>query len=217
MDTCLVLIADPQRMFAQSLATTLSTYLGFQVVNDHPTDGADVLRAADEHRPDVVLLEYWLEEMKAPATIRALLARQPQVTPIVVTWLPGAPHVADTLKAGAAGIITKNERVEHLVDGIHRARAGEWPIFRQELEKLVGRIQVRADTGKQATTRFDSLAPRELEVVKLIGGGLHPPDIAKQLGLTRDTVRGYIRDILRKTGAQSQVELIALARDQGLL
>lgn len=217
MDTSRVLVADPQRMFAQSLATALRTDFGFEVVDEYPADGADVLRVAGEHRLDVVLLEYWLEEMRAPATIRALLARQPRVTPIVVTWLPGASHVAETFKAGAYGVITKNEPVEHLVDGIHRAQAGEWPIFRQDLENLVGRIQVRAETWEQAATQFSSLAPRELKVLSLIGGGLHPQDIAKELGLTRETVRGYIRDILRKTGAQSQVELIALARDQGLL
>lgn len=216
MSKLFVLIADPQRMVAQALAVALRGY-DVEALDEHPDSGADTIRAVERHRPDVVLLEYWLQDMRAPAATRAILARAPATKVIALTWLPGAPHASETLKAGACGFLTKNQSLDHLADAIRRAHAGEWPIFREELEQLVGRISQRTEISETAAARFDALAPREMEVLRLIGHGWHAAEIAKHLQLAEATVRGYIRDILAKTGTQSQIEVMALARDYGIV
>lgn len=212
-----VLVADPQRMFAEALAVALRGYSELQVAEDHPGSGPELVRAVETHHPHVVVCEYWLEGMKAPATARAILARAPRTTVIAVSWLLGPPQVSDTLKAGVAGFLTKNEPVARLVEGIRRAQTGEWPVFREDLEQLVGRIDTRARFTEHAAELFASLSPRELEVLGLVGSGRDARQIARGLDLTENTVRRYIANILTKTGTHSQIELVSLARDQGLI
>lgn len=212
-----VLIVDPQRMFAEALAAALRGYPGLTVVDHHPRTGANAIRGVDAHRPDVLVSEYWLEEMKAPAATRSILSRVPDTIVIAVSWLPGPHLIGEMLEAGAVGFLTKNEPVAHLVDGIHRARAGERPIFREELEGLIGVINTREAMIEQAGEDFAALRPREMEVLRLIGHGLDARQIAGHLGLTQGTVRNYINNVLVKTGTRSQVEAVSLARDQGII
>lgn len=217
MKATTVVIADPQLVVAEALTVALSTHEDLNVLDSHPSSAAELVRAVEQHCPHVVVAEYWLKELRGPAATRAVHARRPDTKVIVLSWLLGAEQVMETLRAGACGFLPKNCKLDELADGIRAADAGEWPIFKERLERMVGRIGSRAEIVEQATNRLAQLTPRQMEVLELLAAGLDAQDISKRLGLTLVTVRSYISDVLHKTHSRSQIEAVALARNQGLL
>lgn len=214
-----VLIADPQRMVAEALAIALRHQAdpGFDVIDEHPASGGDLIRAVTAHEPDVVITEYWLVDMAAPAAIQSVHARRPDLPVLVLAWLPGVQQIKISLEAGACGFLPKSAPLARLVEALGLAQQGVRPIFAEELEHFVSMVADRTRISEQAAKALCRLAPRELEVLRLLGSGLHVADVADRLELAETTVRGYVSNILQKTGTQSQVEIIALARDQGFL
>lgn len=210
-----VLIADPDRMVAEAIAAALRTRRHASVVTTHPGTGREAIAAVERHRPDLVFVEYVLDDMKAPRAVRQILAQVPGTTVIGLSSLPDGPHVTDTLNAGAAGFLAKASSLEELVACVQRAQGGQSPLSEEAMTEL----EVRAGRGscKEPEVCLASLAPREREVLRLIGRGMHVDQISRQLKLKESTVRGYVRSMLHKTNTRSQVEVVALAREHGVI
>jgi DNA-binding NarL/FixJ family response regulator len=117
--------------------------------------------------------------------------------------------------AGAAGFVAKTSALEQVLDAIRSARSGSMvvdPAF------LAGLLTSRSrqpehvpDGGRPALT------PREMEVLKLLGSGLDPRTIARQLSISLHTCRGYVKSMLAKLDCHSQLEAVVTASRLGLL
>lgn len=212
-----VLVCDPQRLVAESLGGVLATREGLRIYARVPESGIEAVSAAERLTPDVALVDHWLNDMEAPAVIRAIGARAPATQVIVLSWFHGPPHIRAALNAGAVGFLPKSESVLRVDEAIRRAWAGEAPVFRQELEELIGTIEQRAAQATIMADRLARLTPRELEVLRLLGAGLDPEQIAHRLELSAGTVRNYVQSLRDKTCTNSQTRLVALARDHGVI
>lgn len=217
MDATLVVIADAQYLFAESLATALTERAGLKVVPDHPNRGSDVLTLVASERPDVALVDYWLPDMDGPSVIGQLRARAPATKVITLSWFHGRREVQQALHNGAVGFLPKGVRVDQVAEAIARAQDGEDPVFAEELTKLVRTITARNNALGDIAQRFAVFTPRELDVLQLIAAGLSARMIARRLDIREATVRTHITRILAKTEAGSQLEVVAMARDQGLV
>lgn len=211
------MIADAQLLFAESLGVALVDRYGFTVLQDHPTKGTDVLALAVAERPDVALLDYWLPDMESSALIKQFLRRLPYANIITLSWFHGPPQIQAALDAGAVGFLPKGVHIQTVADAIQQAVAGDTPVFAEEIAEMLDRITVRTSIVEERSERFATLTPRELHVLQLLATGLSALEIHQYLEISEATARTHIRRILAKTGAHSQVELIALAREQGLL
>lgn len=212
-----VLVCDPQRLVAESLGGVLATRDGLRIYARVPESGIEAVSAAERLTPDVALVDHWLNDMEAPAIIRAIGARAPATKVIVLSWFHGPQHIRAALNAGAVGFLPKSESVLRVDEAIRRAWAGEAPVFRQELEKLIGTIEQRAAQATVMADRLARLTPRELEVLRLLGAGLDPEQIAHRLELSPGTVRNYLQSLRNKTSTNSQTRVVALARDHGVI
>lgn len=212
-----VLIADAQLLFADALALALAWSPDVAVVDERPETGLAVLQTARAHHPDVALIDFWLPDMEAPVLVRELHERVPETNVIHLAWFHGPPQAQASLNAGAASFLPKSITVERLAEGVRRAHAGERPVFGEQLDRLVQTIKARADFIDLVGERFATLTPRELEVLQLLAGGLTMVEIAARLDVKQNTARTHVQNLLQKTGARSQLELVLLARDQGLV
>jgi two-component system response regulator DesR len=213
----LILIADAQRLFSESLGIALGLQPGLEVLNDHPTEGLGAVEVALARRPDVAVLDYWMVGMEGPAVARAILKRVPTCKILMVSWLHGPPQVQEALDAGVVGFLPKSLRVQQVVEAIRRAQSGESPVFAEQLRVLLDSIETRANEVDRAAERLGSLTPREIQVLTLLSFGRPIEDVAADLSIAPGTLRTHVHNILRKTGARSQLEALALARHYGLI
>lgn len=212
-----VLVVDAQPLVADSLALALAAYhFDLEVLEDRPSSAAVILQTISEKRPDVTLLDYWME-MDAPALTRMILARRPDHKILVLSWFHGPREIEHALDAGAVGFLPKNLKVDQVAEGIRRAQAGERPVFAEQLEHIVRKIQKRDAEADRTWQKLVDLTPREILVLKMLSLGKGVSDIAEELFVSQSTVRKHIFNTLQKLDAHSQLEAIALARRYGLL
>lgn len=217
MDPIRVLTSDAQFLFADALATSLAGCKDLLLLDDRPVKGLDALHAATTYHPDVVLVDYWLPDMEGPVAIRELHRRVPDAKALALSWFHGADHIHAALAAGAVGFLPKSLSVGQVAEGVRRAHQGENPVFGKELAKMVDKIATRRAAVKQVDQRFASLTLREMEILQLLALAYTRTDIARRLQIREATVRTHLSRLLGKTGATSQLEVVTMARDAGIV
>ncbi|MGI8426373.1 MAG: LuxR C-terminal-related transcriptional regulator [Actinomycetota bacterium] len=212
-----VLVADAQHLFAQSLVGVLKAFPEFQVFDEFPITGSGVTDIAKILHPDVIVLDYWISDMGGPVAIQRIIAKIPGCKVLVLSWFHGPREIKNTLDAGAVGFLPKSVTVEQVAEGIKRAHAGEKPVFAEELGELFQTISARGSDVNEVSKRFQHLTGREIHVLKVLSRGLSIEEAAKDLLISKATLRAHVRSILKKSGTKSRSEAVALALYCGLL
>ncbi len=198
-----ILIAEDQGMMRSALATLLDLEEDLHVVATLAR-GDEVLSAAQDARPDVVLLDIELPGRSGLDLIPDLVHALPSSAVIVLTTFGRPGYLRRALESGAKGFLVKDDPVEQLAASIRRVLAGE--------------IVVNPHLAAQALTASPNpLSDRERQVLSAASGGATIADIAGQLHLSPSTVRNYLSSAIGKTGTRNRSEALSLARDRGWL
>lgn len=174
--------------------------------------GREGIMLAERTRPDVVLLDLRLPDMLGSEVIRGIRAGAPDAKVVLFTAFPDHAAVQPALAAGATAVVLKDVDKADLVDVIRRVAAG------QPLDRTLG----PADPDEQGRLRTQKLrrsgiTPREYDILRRISMGETNPEIAEQLGLTRNTVKTYVQNALSKLGARNRIEALNRLHELGLL
>lgn len=212
-----VLVADSQRLFAEGVATALSNEPSLEVFEEYPVRGIDALAAVARLRPQVVFYDYWMVGVNGPAAARAIGASTPEAKVILLSSFHGQAHVREALDAGAVGFLPKGVRIDQLVEAAHQAAAGDPLVFGEELVRMVEAIEERADDAEERWEKLLSLTARQLEILGLMAQGRPTKQMARELHITVGTLKNHISAMLLRTGARSQMELVTMARNAGIL
>jgi DNA-binding NarL/FixJ family response regulator len=214
-DEIRVLIVDDHRMVADGLALTLSHSAGINVVGVGMTV-AEGVSLAVEHRPDVLLIDYFLPDGTGAAAAAQIREHLPNVAIVVLTANGGDDALLAAVDAGACGFLLKTQAAIQVVDAVRRAAEGEMLIPAATLVGLIGR---RRQTGSSEGQypQGDMLTTREQEILALMARGASNRAIAEQLVIEYSTVRSHVQRILDKLGAHSKLEAVARASESGLL
>lgn len=212
----LILVADAQRLVAETLAISLR-YAGFEVVDEYPRTGGDAVAAAREHDPEVVLMDYWIPGMTGPAATRLILERRPDTKVMLFSWFHGPTQVQEALAAGAAAFIPRGISFQQVVEGIQRATSGEPLVYAEQLAEVLDEISRKAEEAEERARRLKSLTPREIDILQHLCQGHPAKHVAAQLGISVGTLKNHIHRILAKTGARTQLEAINMARHEGFI
>lgn len=188
---------DDHRSFAEALTFAVGRIDDIEALNC-AYSVEDALVAVHAEQPDVVIIDWQLRGVDGVEGTRRIKSARPNTAVILVTGhaAPGLERVA-TL-AGASAVLPKESPIADIVDAVRRC-AGREP------------SSATGSVGRHALT------PREIEVLSLLASGKDTPTIAAELYLSVHTVRGYVKDLCRKFSAHSQLELVATARQAGLL
>lgn len=206
-----VLVADAQQLLADALRVSLALEPDIEVMDERPVTGLEAVEAIVRRRPDVCLLDYWMAGMEGPAATRMALKKAPRQKIVLLGWFHGPPEIKAARRAGAVAFLSKELTVEQVAGAVRRVGT----------MRLTGTKQARPGSGQpkveDAWQRLIGLTPREIEILGRLAICGRPEEAAKGLGISVKTIRIHIQHILAKTGARSQVEAVAVARQHGLI
>ncbi|RSM84357.1 DNA-binding response regulator [Kibdelosporangium aridum] len=183
------------------------------VVAGEAGNGREAVTLAEQHLPDVVLMDLRMPGMDGITATRRILDIRPSTNVLVLTTFDDDDHVYPALTAGACGFLAKDIAPPELLDGIRKAASGESPFSPAVLRRLVD----RAMTANQPGPQPPDLTGREREVLALLGAGMSNAEIGERLHVGVTTVKTHVANMMTKTGCDNRVRLAVLAVRLGLV
>ena len=206
----LVLI-DDNRLLREGLTTMIHAQPGFKVLAAS-ADADEALKKVREAKPDVVLLDFGLEDHDSLSLTVTVRAEVPSARVIVMGLLPLQEDVADYVRAGASGFIMKDASFQDLFSTIRKVAAGE-EVLPQALTNTLFAQIVRntASVAKAKVIESVRLTARERQVIDLLGEGLSNKEISTRLGIAVHTVKSHVHNVLEKLALHSRLEVAAFS------
>jgi DNA-binding NarL/FixJ family response regulator len=205
-----VLIADDHPLARAGLQQLLGALDDITLVGA-AAGGEEALRLADEHGPDVVLMDLEMPGKDGIETTRELRARRPAAAVVVLTSFSDRERILAALDAGAVGYLLKDADPDELARAIRAATRGGAPLHPRAARELLE--QHRA--GPQLTGG-PQLTAREREVLALVAQGLPNKLIARRLAISERTVKGHLTHIFERIGVTDRTQAALWARNHRL-
>ena len=199
-----VLAVDDHPLFRSGVAALLASQPDMRLVAEG-ANGRDAIRQFRAHRPDVTLMDLQMAEMSGLEATIAIRAEFPDARIIVLTTFAGDVQVVRALQAGARGYLLKTLADQELLETIRSVHKGRKTLSAEASYQL----------AEHATD--ESLTPAEVEVLQLIGAGNANKQIADRLAVTEDTIKGRVKNILAKLGANDRTHATIIGIRRGII
>jgi len=203
-----VMIVDDHALFRRGLQMVLANEEDIEVVAESG-DGVDAVEKAKSARPDVILMDVRMPKrtgLEATAAIREIL---PESKIVMLTVSDEEADLYEALKAGALGYLLKDLAIEEVAAAIRSVQAGHSLITPSMATKLLTEFSALSAKANEEKKPSPTLTEREIDVLKLAAQGLGNRDIAKRLGISENTVKNHVRNILSKLQLHSRGEAVA--------
>lgn len=208
-----VLIVEDQRLFADVIKPALEER-GMQVV-DVATTVAGALRGAEEHRPELVLLDLGLPDGHGIRLGRRLLQMLPGTTVVAVTGMNDPRVVSEAIRSGFHGYLTKDTPLQQFIGAVEAVMDGHVVMPSRLAAAVAG--GGRSEEERRAALLAEHLSPREREVLELLVQGATSRALASALHVSPNTVRTHIQSILTKLSVHSRLEAATFAVRHGIV
>lgn len=206
-----ILLVDDHDIVMDGIASLLSDVPQLKVVGK--ASSVDIAKEMiPDLLPDLVLTDITMGAASGLDLTRFIASSFPLVRVIVLTMHGEVHHISSMLEAGACGYLLKNVGPDELIKAIHQVMAGQ-----RYLQQTLAGPYSRSLRSQQASMRQCTLSPREVEIIRLVAGGMTSAEISQKLFLSEHTVDTHRKNILRKTGAKGVIGLVNYARERGLL
>ena len=206
-----VVVVDDHRTFADLMKFALDAEPGLTCVGVayDPTSG---LALVASERPDLVIMDYDFagDELDGVMATAAITARYPGVNVVLLTGHADSILMQQAAEAGARSLMPKDGSLPDLLQALQTTGPGGLLVHPTLLRSFVA-------AAVDATATDTPLSPREHDVLTMLALGLRTGAIADHLGISKNTCRGYVKSLLWKLDAHSQLEAVAIARRQGLM
>jgi DNA-binding NarL/FixJ family response regulator len=212
-DEIRVLIADDHPVFRYGMKALLQSVPGVEVVGE-ATTGEETIAAAEELRPDVILMDVKMPDTSGIEATRRIVQAHPEINVLVVTMLEEDDAVFAAMRAGARGYLVKGADQDEVLRSIRAVASGE-AIFGQAIAQRLMHF-FAAPREMAAVQAFPDLTDREAEILLLMAEGRSNAQIAQRLLVSEKTVRNHISNIFNKLQVADRAEAIVRAREAGL-
>jgi DNA-binding NarL/FixJ family response regulator len=204
-----ILIADDHALFRDSLRSLLEAR-GLEVIGE-ARNGREAVELTARLKPEVVLMDLSMPEMDGIAATRLISADQPEIKVVILTASDEDAKLFEAIKSGAQGYLLKNlesEEFFHLLDGVNRGEPALTPALARKLLQEFARPAQAAAPAHDP----DALTDREREVLELLVSGVTSNrKLAKQLGVSENTVKFHVRNILDKLHLHNRAQVVSYA------
>jgi DNA-binding NarL/FixJ family response regulator len=199
-----VLTVDDHPLLREGLAALIGNQADMELVGE-ASNGREALEQFRKHQPDITLMDLQMPEMGGIDAISAIRGEFPEARIIVLTTHAGDFQVSRALRAGARAYLLKGMLRKELLETIRAVHAGQM--------RVSGEVAV--EIAEHATDH--ALTPRETDVLRLVAGGNANKEIAAQLSLTEETVKGHVKNILAKLGANDRTHAVTIGLKRGII
>lgn len=216
-----IMIVEDHPIFAEGLRRRVETEADMEVVAEEQ-DGSTAVNRALEVKPDVILMDVNLPTingLQATREIKAVLGDETGV--VVLTAYHDDEQLFHALRAGAEAYFPKDVGAKELLDAIRQVANGNVVADDVVMERpqvaswMIKRFEEVAVMGESPDEMFVPLSPREMEILKYITDGFSNKEIAKALGISRQTVKNHMSAILRKLAVNDRTQAAVLALRRG--
>jgi DNA-binding NarL/FixJ family response regulator len=189
----------------------LTNEAGFEVVGE-AEDGDIAITETLDKEPDVLLLDLHMPRLPGLEAMRAIMSRSPRVKIVLLTSQITTLQVIEALQIGARGIVLKDSVAGELSEALRAVLTGDYWINGARVVNLLKALQdLQAKAAAVPERKTYGLTPRELEVVTCIVEGCSNKDVAKQFGISEETVKRHLSNVFDKTGVSTRLELALFA------
>jgi DNA-binding NarL/FixJ family response regulator len=199
-----VLTVDDHPLLREGIAAVIERQPDMQLVGE-ATNGREAVQRFREHRPDVTLMDLQMPEMGGVDAIAAIRAEFSRARIVVLTTYRGDAQALSAFRAGACGYLLKSMLRKELVETIRAVHAG-----RRRIPP-----EIAAELAEHVTD--DALTPREVEILKRAAAGSANKAIASQLGISEDTVKAHMKNVLAKLDANDRTHAVTIALKRGII
>ena len=207
-----ILIVDDHEVVRKGVRAYLDTYPDLKVVGE-VSSGEEAVQKSEEFAPDIVLMDLILPGIDGVEATRQIKEISPHSQIIVLTSYDQDEYIFPALQAGATSYTLKDMMLDDLVECIYKAVSGE-----ATLDPRVAMRVVKSLRGEiNADVQTNCLTGRELEVLKMIADGLSNRQIAEEMVISENTVKGHVSNILSKLHLTDRTQAAVFAWKQGLV
>jgi len=199
-----ILAVDDHPLVRQGIAGLVAIQSDMTLVAE-ASNGRDAIQQFRTHRPDVTLMDLQMQEMNGVDAIIAIRNEFPEARIIVLTTYTGDVQILRAMKAGARAYLLKNLLHKELLETIRAVHAGKKTLSPEASFQL----------AEHATD--DALTAGEITVLRLIAAGNANKQIADQLSITEETVKGRVKNILSKLGANDRTHAAMIGLKRGII
>ncbi len=199
-----VLSVDDHPLLRDGIAALIGNQTDMELVAE-ACNGLEALEQFRGHHPDITLMDLQMPKMSGIDAICAIRGEFPEARIIILTTHAGDVQVSRALKAGARGYLLKGSLRNELLETIRAVHAGQKRVSSEVAAEIAGH------------STDDALTPREVDVLRLVAKGNANKEIAAQLSLTEETVKGHIRNILAKLEANDRTHAVAIGVRRGII
>lgn len=202
-------IIEDHLMVSQALQMALRAQHDIDVVGAATTllDGAAIV---EQQQPDVVILDCRLPDGDALYGIELVRKAREATAILVLSAMADYDTVVRTLEAGADGYLLKDQSMDELVHAVRAVADGGRPLAPRLVSALVSRLT-------RTTTPAYRLSRREIEVLRFLSEGLSTEELSVRMELSINTVRNHVQKAIRRLGAHSKLEAVAIAQREGII
>jgi DNA-binding NarL/FixJ family response regulator len=199
-----ILAVDDHAVIRDGIADLIETQSDMELVAE-ASDGREAVEQFRKHRPDVTLMDLQMPNMCGVDAINAIRGEFPEAHIVVLTTYAGDVQVKRALQAGAQGYLLKGLLRKELLETIRAVYGGQKRLSPEIAAEI-------AEHGMDA-----ALTPREISVLKLIAAGNANKKIAVQLHISEESVKGYVKNILFKLGANDRTHAAIIGLKRGII
>jgi DNA-binding NarL/FixJ family response regulator len=199
-----ILTVDDHPMLREGIAAVVDGQPDMQIVGE-ASNGSEAVKRFDELRPDVTLMDLQMPEMNGIEALKAIRAKHPDARVIMLTTYAGDAQALAALKSGAAGYLLKNALRRELLDTIRLVHGGRRHVT----------AEVASEVALHATE--ERLSEREIDVLTAVAAGKSNKQVARELSVSEDTVKGHLKVIFAKLGVADRTQAVMVAMKRGII
>jgi two-component system response regulator NreC len=208
-----ILIADDHAIVRTGLRALLKEEPSMELVGE-ATGGYEAIKLVEDTVPDILLLDLSMPDLDGITVTKKIKPRFPNVHILILTIHEDQALLREAIRAGASGYILKRAAEAELISAINILMRGDMYVDPAMVREL---LDETISPSKTQDENFESLTPRETEVLTFIVQGYTNRQIGEVLNISVRTVEGHRANLSGKLGLQSRVDLVRYAREHGLI
>ncbi len=199
-----ILVVDDHPVLRDGVAAILENQTDMTMVGEarNGSEAVEIFRAL---RPDVTLMDLQMPGMNGVEAISAIRSEHPGARIIVLTTYAGDAQAVRALKAGAVGYLLKSSLRTELIDAIHNVYRGQRHVHREVADEIALHVV------------DEPLTEREIAVLRLVSIGKANKQVASELGLSEETIKGHLKSIFSKLDVADRTHAVTVAARRGII